>query len=525
MKVIIGARHFERAKQQAHKIRDKLLDDSTFGSLESIFTKSSFLNVWADILGYQDWGSFRAMSMFAHQDNQADTIITPDRIEYLSDRLSQKCFFQPDQTYLFTQILLDVAYEHEIALFDDDVIRHYSLVIGSQEAPIMLELGPSPYLSHLLEYFFQNYSMCADKRHIENEFLAFVKSLRKKALLSKKNDIKNASLDIYPKSGCIARELIADALEQGWIESYTNYAYREKLTYYRLSQRAIKWIVERETDNYSEAWLTWNVEVDKLLSALPYERRGESKFARLKGYRDKKTPGEYIENVIFIPVDDPEKSWANHSRRVQVKHKIQFDISHYQDNQEPIFHITPRMLLSYEELSSLDINDLQVTIYVEFRENDKLIDEVLIEPGELSIVQPYPNKRHVRADNSIGEMGRYVMLPAGTDTVVCRYTWEDLGKGKTVTHIVTHPLVMMKGNSLFSAYHPVNFDRTLHERYSYPLSFFCLSAVCSSASTVKEIEEIPRFANQVYKYHRKEQTVSIDEELPIVAGGLHFYHH
>lgn len=522
MKVVIGADYLEQAKQQAHNLREQLINQSVFNSLESIHTKSSFLNTWADTLGYDDWGDFQAQTKHAHKNNTGNIIISPDTIEYLAKKLCEKSYFQIGDVGLFEDALFLSTVKHETVLFHEDDVKFYSKSLGDPDFPIILELGPANYQSHLVNYLFNTHSMIVDITRIEKEFLQYAKDQRKEQQLTKKSDVTLSELDIYPNSGKRASDIIAETLNDEWIESFVNYDYHEVKTFYRLSSKAIAWLYGTWSEDYGEEWLKWNKRIDQLLSKSSDEKRIEPKFLRLKAYIKDKKPETYIQDIIHIPDTDPARTWANDNRRKEVVEKIKLDIEDYQFP-EPIFHVTPRLLLDYDEVKSVKNDKLSVSVFVEFIDKDGLSQSEIIEENDFDITRPHPNKRHISAQATSGNLGKYLRVPNGTVKVKCCYKWKDLKTGIVIEHELTHPLTQMKGNSIFSAYHSHNFDNVLHQGRDSPLSFFSLNAINGSASNLDELQTKNRFVDQLYKFERKNGVIMIKEHFPLTASALHYY--
>jgi hypothetical protein len=524
MKVVIGADHFDQAKQQAHELREQLINQSVFNSLESIHTKSAFLNTWADTLGYDDWGDFQAQTKHAHKDNTGNIIISPDTIEYLAKKLCEKSYFQSGDVGLFEDALFLSAVDHEKALFHEDDVKFYSKSLGDPDFPITLELGPPNYQSHLVEYLFNTHSMVIGVTSIEKEFLQYAKDKRKERGLTKKSDISFSELDIYPNSGKKANNIITEALKEEWIESFISYDWREVKEFYRLSTRAINWLYGSWSEDYGDEWLQWNKRIDQLLSKSSDEKRIEPKFLRLKGYIKEKKPEDYIQDIIHIPDTDPVRTWANDSRRKSVVDDIEIDIEDYQFP-EPIFHVVPRLLLDYDEVQHVKTNKLSASVLIEFINKDgDIIQLITIEENELNITKPHPNKRHVAAETSDDHIGKYLRVPDGSVKIKCCYTWKDLAAGISIEHKLIHPLTQMKGNSLFSAHHSHNFDNVLHQGRDKPISFFSLNAINGSASNIEELQSTNRFIDQLYRFERKNGVVMIEEHFPLTASALHYYY-
>ena len=523
MKVVIGASHFDQAKQQAHVLREQLINQSVFNSLESIHTKSSFLNTWADTLGYNDWGDFQAQTKHAHKDNTGNIIISPDTIEHLAKKLCEKSYFQTGDVGLFEDALFLSAVDHEKALFHEDDVKFYSKSLGDPDFPITLELGPPGYQSHLVEYLFNTHSMIIGITNIEKEFLQYAKDKRKELKLTSKADIVFSELDIYPKSGKKACEIIAEALKEEWIESFVSYDWHEVKEIYRLSTRAINWLYGSWSEDYGDDWLKWNKRIDQLLSKSSDEKRIEPKFLRLKGYiKDKKTE-DYIKDIIHISDTDTTRTWVNDSRRKEVIERIKSDIDDYQFP-EPIFHVTPRLFLDYDEVKYVNINKMSASVLIEFIGKEGcIVQSITIEENELNITKPHPNKRHVAAGTSDDHIGQYLRVPDGSVEIKCCYKWEDLEAGISIEHKLIHPLTQMKGNSLFSAHHTHNFDNALHQGRAKPISFFSLNAINGSASNIDELKTTNRFIDQLYKFERKNGVVMIEENFPLTASALHYY--
>ena len=163
MPIIISADHFDAAKHQAYAIRDGLIQSSISEGLSVLLKKSYFLNAWATVLGYKDWGTFRAKTLHGHQGNKNNTIISPDTLVDLASLLRERCYIGQGETWLFEYILFSCAYPHEKDRFDEEEIAHYNIVPGSKSHPIVLELGPDKYNRHIVNYFFLHllsYSYC-----------------------------------------------------------------------------------------------------------------------------------------------------------------------------------------------------------------------------------------------------------------------------------------------------------------------------------------------------------------------------
>lgn len=523
MKVVIGADHFDQAKQQAHELREQLINQSVFNSLESIHTKSSFLNTWADTLGYDDWGDFQAQTKHAHKDNTGNIIISPDTIEYLAKKLCEKSYFQSGDVGLFEDALFLSTVKHEKALFHEDDVKFYSKSLGDPDFPIMLELGPDNYQSHLVDYLFNEYRMVVQSKKIESEFLQYTKGKRKELGLKSKADINSSSLDVYPKSGEKARDIIDKATKDKWIESFKDYNYREVRTCYRLSTRSINWIYSRYTEDYGDDWLKWNKAVDNLLDRSSDEKRMEPKFFRLKSYIQNESPLEYAQDIIHIPNTDPTRTWDNDSRRMKLVERIKLDIRDYQF-QEPVFHVKPRLLLNYSEVESIKDNQLSISVSIEFIDKGGISQSEKIEDNYFNIVRPYQNKRHIAAQDHDVHLGKYLRVPDGTVKIKCCYTWKDLDSGAIIEHKLIHPLSYVKGNSLFSAHHSDNFDDTLNQGRCLPISFFNLNAISGSATSIEELETKERFKGQIYHFEKSNGVVMIEEHFPLTASALHYYY-
>jgi hypothetical protein len=522
MKIVIGPDHFEHAKKQAHQLRDKLISESVFDSLKSLHTKASFLNTWASILGYNGWGDFQAQTKFAHKDSSNNVIISPETIEELAKELCKKSYFQEDDVGLFEDTLFLCSYEHEKNLFHEDDAKFYSKIIGSKDFPITLELGPSDHQVHLVDYLFNTHSMTVDSKHLDKELLKYAKDKRKEIKNASKDDFVHMNLDIYPKSGTNTFEVISNGIKEKWIETYIDYSGNEPKEIYRLSSRAINWMFVMWTEDYGEEWLSWNRAIDTLISQSSYENLMGNKFSRVKSYINDESPEKFYETFCHIPNVNSDRSWENDSRQKEVAEKILCDIDNYQF-QENVFHVTPRLLLDYSEIESCKIKNLSVSIIIEFIDKDNtIIEKKVINEHELIIKKPYPNQRHVTAQSTSGHIGRYLKIPLNTTEINCHYTWRDSGDNISIDHHINHPLIKIKGNSLYSAFHTQNFNRVLGKGKSAPYSFFLLNAVSGSAENLEKLQTTNRFDNQLYGFERKNGVTSIDEVFPIEAGGLHY---
>ncbi|MBE8232244.1 MAG: hypothetical protein HAW67_00815 [Endozoicomonadaceae bacterium] len=236
MKISIGAAHLPAAKQQAYALRDAIL--SEYYSLSQLYTKSAFLKIWAKCLHANDWGHFNANSQHANKLSKKNVVVCPEVIHLLARSLCRYSFVSETEWYEFARLIYSVAYEHELALFDDEEHEYYNMEFGTPENPILLEVGPEGHNQHVVDLLYQKSSFNEMR---ESEFikglLAYAK--KKRQLLSGKATIRNYHLDIYPNSGVSVASVLERAIDAGWVKKVRVYSYKEPEYKIVLTLRAV----------------------------------------------------------------------------------------------------------------------------------------------------------------------------------------------------------------------------------------------------------------------------------------------
>jgi len=530
MKISIGAHHFENAKSQAYSIREKLLATSAFNSLESIYTKSSFLNTWAYCLGYRDWGEFQAITKKANRDCKLSLVITPENIENLARQLMEKSYFHTSELPTFEAILYQSAFDDEKKLFskeDIDYFNHWSVDIGTESHPVILELGPDPYDNHLVEMLFDRFSSLPVKE-AEKELLAYAKKSRCNRGLKKKVDIKMYNLDVYPKSGRRAQEIINSCISNEWIEQYTSFDANEKTERFRLTSRAINWLYMSGTMDYCKDWLDWNKDVDRIFSSSLLERNLEGKHSRLTGFINEETPSDYVQGFLYDKEPNSRLNCIHQERAKNWRQLIDTSINQYLPESDNIFHVYPKLFLTYGELNCVAVDDLSLNVELEFMKqscSDKIesTGEVHILPG-WKLLKPFPNKRYISAQLRGQHLGEFVRIPRGAEIALCTLTWHDQKRGITLKHRIVNKLEYIKGNHFFSPDHSAVYRNNSNAASNFPSSFFDLNAVRCAATNMEELKQVSRFVNQIEQFDRQKGEISIRETINIPSGALATYH-
>lgn len=526
MRIIVGANHLDAAKQQAHKLRDNLFSRTIYSSLDTLHTKASFLNIWATCLGYNDWGDFQATTKFGHKNSSSNTIITPDTIDYLASKLCQKSYCHDSQLQYFKDALILSTQEEELQLFHPEDIEWYKKKQGNEAYPLVLELGPQKHTKHLINLLLNDYNGFFETRILHKELLKYAKTKRDEQKGLSKQEIKHAYLDIYPKSGENAENVIEEALKKDWIEEYTNYNRAEQKQMYRLSQRSIDWLFLSLTEDYSPEWLKWNKIVDQIYSDSKDEKALEGYFTRIKAFSKGQSPQEFTDFYIQRINRDSKWDRENGGRLAEVISAITEDIPHYQSG-ESVFHVKPRLLLDYTELGASSTEDMSVKASLAFFSSDmeQIGDSLNKDVCCFSLSTPYPNKRHVVAIGPSGHEGVFIDIPDKTAHIRCVYVWSDHKRELKLSHILDIPLSNREGNSLFSCHHGDMVSTPTYLGASWPLSFFSLDAVSGSASNIDELKQTKRFQNQVTFYERTDSTVTIKESMQLTACSVARYSH
>lgn len=518
MRIVIGVEHLSVAKQQAHQLRDRL-NNIEFGELEKLHTKSSFLNTWAMILGYDNWGDFSAKTKYAHKNSNGRNIITPDTINYLAKKLCQVSYFPESYEKHFESALFMVAEDHEKALFHPEYRGFYSK-LANDEIPIIIELGPSTHVMKLIDYLFGTVGMSVKADWAEKELLDYAKTRRKSLGLTTRKDIEKHGLNIYPNSSVKASDVVSQALEGGWIDSFVSYYWVEPKSILKLSTKAMDWLFEEMTGPCFEEWLAWNREVDELFLNNSYEVRVEKRFSRLKSFAEKKSPEGYVSDLTFHPESDVARSAMVAEVHQMVMKKIEYNEPTWKPPQK-IFHLAPILVLSRKHARKVEVNKFRVEALIEFfGVDDNLIGGEVYSHLFFDLCRPYPNKRYLADKSKNGVPGWFVAIPDGTARVECRYTWHDGQSGRILTHTINHPLNQVGKNVLYSPHHLDNYDFTFHEERESPYSFFDLNAISGSASSLDEIKSMRRFKDQVYKYETKGKETRILENFPLFSTPL-----
>tara|TARA_Y100001970_G_scaffold286418_1_gene408540 strand:- start:1789 stop:3339 length:1551 start_codon:yes stop_codon:yes gene_type:complete len=502
MPIIISADHFDAAKHQAYAIRDGLIQSSISEGLSVLLKKSYFLNAWATVLGYKDWGTFRAKTLHGHQGNKNNTIISPDTLVDLASLLRERCYIGQGETWLFEYILFSCAYPHEKDRFDEEEIAHYNIVPGSKSHPIVLELGPDKYNRHIVNYFFLHcYCAKLTEDDIEERLLAYFKNKRDNLEDKSRDVVKLCYYDVFPKSGKRVNDVIEDAINDNWLVCKTTYKYAKPKKQYSISDRAINYIYMSMTSDYCEDWVLWNKAVDDHIKASPNEYRIEPEHRRVKAYQDDINPVDYANNYLAPALNNQNAPCIGY---------IYQDIKNYSPG-TPVFHLLPYLILPPGHHTKYDLNHSSVIAWVSYCKDGKVIKEKE-EHVFSSFERPYRNKCHVLAKGIHDHYGQYLDV-SQFDTVVITYKWklmlkQPIGEQQKVNldHEVMHYLSSDNKNTLYSA----------HGRggtITNPYSFIHLSQVTGCASTKEEMQTAERCQNQLYYFtaEPEKHLVSIKE--------------
>lgn len=149
----------------------------------------------------------------------------------IAKTLRELSYLGEQETWVFESTLFACALEHEKATFHPGDVTYYSQQVGTTDDPIHLELGPDRYQQQLIDYlFFDVYTMQLQANHIEADFLAHIKN--KRDLISDRNtsSIKEAALDIYPKSGRPVKDIITSCLDNNWFIQHAYYENSKPVT-------------------------------------------------------------------------------------------------------------------------------------------------------------------------------------------------------------------------------------------------------------------------------------------------------
>lgn len=522
MKITIGSEHLQSAKQQAHNIRTNLIQTPFLNELETIHSKSSFMNTWADCLGHKDWGEFQAITRHANQMSSNSIIISPETIDILAERLCEKSYSHAGNLHSFLNAIYRAASKEEKALFSTDDDKELSIQIGSESAPIELELGPDKYSSQLIDMLFSHYFSHFEKTDLIKSLLDTCKDKRKQLKNGTKEKFKAAGLDIYPKSGKRPEDVIEKACTDNWIVASIDYQQREPRTIYKLSDRSINWLFLTLTDDESSEWLAWNKEVDKLLKESKNPRRLELQFGRIRAFSDRLAPEQYTQNnEVAIDIHSP-CPYSNGEYLNKLMEEVKFDIPDFRTDME-IFHFVPELLMSYSEYAKYESETYVLNADLIFlNEDNSQTSSVSYGPEFFDLLRPHRNRRYIVGVKN-KKQGVYVHVPANSHKIEVSLNWKDTSTRTVLNHKITYTLVRTMGNIIFSSDHiDVSIRGNSNAVYS-PTSIFNIATSIGCAKTKEEVITLPRFENQIRHFHSDNNQVNIIEEIVLSSCAVENY--
>jgi len=477
MHITIAPAHLEAAKAQAHKILG-LLDSSLF--FHALPSKSDFLNRWAAVLGYHDWGDFQARTRFAHATNTATVILTPESLEPLAQSLWHKLGAPHDLLGVVEDCLACAMNSEEQALFESIDVE------PPRAVEFILNLGPDDrHAYHLIEFLgLRSYGSAMHEDDMAKRFMEYMKEKRKDLPRQTVQDLK---YDIYPKSGRPYPEVMSAALESGYIERYIDIEHRRSPKI-RFTEEGISWWVGSSTEDFGPEWQAWYQEYRKLISLIP-EGYPSDDFSWL---------ATHFRNGVTAKMLASHKEWSarNIAEGDEIRQNIheQTGISPDELSNHRIFHIRPRLLARAADLDLLHCKDIELTVSC---------NQINLH-HTTGVTQPYPNRRYFVGEN------HFAVVPGGLTKLQVTLMWTNHAVDLAVEHTLDVILESSRAGCLYSSSTQNDHHRQWH---TLPYSFYSHEAIAPYAETQEEFEQHWRVANQIETFRVKDRVVQLLERI------------
>lgn len=492
--IVFAESHLPELQQQAYSIRDKLIASHII--YEKEVGKAAWLSIFAKSLNYQDWGHLKTVAR--NYKSSQNKIIFSEKTFIPIATAIKAALGKADLAYTdLMAILFNSMTQAELEAVGEDLTEMPAL----PEAPssFILELGPEThYASKLLEWLWPYGSFGINSLH--DSYYRHVKNKRKGM---SKAEIKERSLDIYPKSGMQIDTIINQLVEGGYCE-YTDNDQTIKLT-----TRGTNYINGMLTGEYDEDWQKWWGEFQEHLAMIPYRYIRQDWTRYIKLYSDEYSPKQAAERFNWT------SCYTEAQAEIQSAIKQQLGVELDLYPMERYMQFTPRIYLT-PNLIGLKLSDIEFSVEG---------PEWAIPDGGFKTKRYWPNKCYVAVclKKTPKHRGWYVKIPEGVEEFEVTYKWKSKsGAFKPVTHKMTYscyinpeyPLDWLYGNEAQrhrqSKVVPMSYDE-----YSFN-AMYCLTH--GEQMTKEEICQLDRVQAGIQVVEIKEDSVLIEEERDLFAS-------
>lgn len=423
--IIVAPEHLAATKTQAYLVKETLSEESL---AISDMRPAMWLNMWAHVLGYKDWGHFQSKTQNGHSHCSNSLIITESNMEQLCSRLQNQFFNVFGDSYL-RNALYCCATPSEQATFGETPCY-------TPPQTIHLALMPNVHQRFVTDHMFDNLRFRPNhmfrKKDLQTHVLKTAKELRQqiKAKGGTTDDIKKASADIYLKSGTTFETIFESCLKAGYIERVPPCLV--DFNTFRLTSHAISTYMLQLTQDFGLEYVLWRTAATKLIEESGSEvgRLGNIDFAQAFG--SGVTPESFVQQTIVSHEDN-----AEHIAVIDARLKKETGKSFIGTNHRFI-HLSPRIVSQFK----VDTKKVALSINVTAGQHQLTVPSYTIN-------KPFINKCITSAISEQG-VGMFIALPEDCQDLVIEYHW-DVDQ-KQVRHTLSITLEKLAGNRIYDAY-------------------------------------------------------------------------
>ncbi|MEZ8269497.1 hypothetical protein AB6C99_22765 [Vibrio cyclitrophicus] len=494
-KTILNSDHLPILKKQLHTILNQLTDAEIISN--SPIKKNTWLSICAQAIGYSDWDDLKAQTVTHH--------VSAHNIVF--NQVSIIPFIQSVRVSLGEHI--DNIEGFACVILRNLTPEERNAMNGKEgdlpplpKAPTSytLELGPNTvYASDLLDWLWPT-----TKNHqvapINNHYLEHVKEKR---INLSKPQVKKRSLDVYPRSGMLVRDILGQLVSEGYLE------FNDTQTCVSFTQKGFNYLNGKMTNEYDSEWKGWFKAFVAHIKKIPY------RYIKIDW-----TPYIYLYSRGMSPIEAAKNlEWSEcytqaHSEiRSALKHQLNINLPLYP--KERYLQFTPRIFLT-PELTSNKVTD----IHFEFIGPDWAKPN-----GNPKTKRFWPNKRYVSVylDTSPKSRGWYAVIPDEVDCFQVSYKWTSRSHSfSSVTHHMTYqlePNIECAQDWLYGNECMKHSDSSKPAMAADEYSFNHLECLTHGKHLTKEeIIALDRFKAGITSIHIDENGVTIHEERTLTAS-------
>ncbi|MFZ3397716.1 hypothetical protein LCS82_09735 [Vibrio harveyi] len=492
--IVFAESHLPDLQKQAYSIRDKLIASQII--YEKEVGKAAWLTIFARSLNYRDWGHLKTVAK-NYKSSQNNIVLCDTTFLPIATAI-KAALGKADLDYAnLVAILFHSMSQAELEAAGEEISDLPDL--PGAPTSFILELGPETYYAtKLLEWLWPYGSFGIDSLH--ETYYRYVKNKRKGLT---KAEIKEKSLDIYPKTGMQIDTIISQLVEGGYCE------YADNDQTIKLTLRGTNYINGMMTGEYDEDWQKWWEEFQEHLAMIPYRYIRQDWTSYIKMYSEEYTPKQAAERFNW------SSCYTEAQNEIQSAIYNQLGVNLDLYPMERYMQFTPRIYLT-PDLTSLKVSDIEFTVEG---------PDWAIPDGDFKAKRYWPNKCYVAVclKKTPKHRGWYVKIPEGVESFEITYKWKSKsGAFKPVTHKMTYtcyinpeyPLDWLYGNEAQkhrqSKFVPMGYDE-----YSFN-AMYCLTH--GEHMTNEEICQLDRVQAGIQLIDIKKDSVLIEEERELWAS-------